>query len=144
MKVRPSFPAVLLMTLAMNSASADEPATLAPCPASPNCVSSQADDTQHYIEPLLIRGDPEGDWKRLQSVVNTLPRTTIVDQAPAYLHVEVRSLVFRFVDDVEFLLVPSEQLIHVRSASRTGYSDFGVNRRRVERIRGLMSEKRRD
>jgi uncharacterized protein (DUF1499 family) len=55
-----------------------------------------------------------------------------------YLHVEMRSLMFRFVDDVEFSLAASAGLIHVRSASRVGYSDFGVNRKRVERIRAAF------
>ena len=63
------------------------------------------------------------------------PRITIVREEEGYMHAEARSLLFRFVDDVEFLLDADNRLIHVRSASRTGYSDLGVNRRRVERIR---------
>lgn len=139
-----SFLAGLLLTLTMSSATADAPESMAPCPDSPNCVSSQADDSAHYIEPLVVQGDPHADWERLRNIVATQPRTTIVEESLVYLHAEVRSLVFRFVDDLEFVLVPAEQLIQVRSASRTGYSDFGVNRRRVERIRRQLSEARRE
>jgi uncharacterized protein (DUF1499 family) len=59
----------------------------------------------------------------------------IVEESGGYMHAEATSRVFRFVDDVEFLMRPDGQLVDVRSASRVGYSDFGVNRRRIERIR---------
>ncbi|MGD2137752.1 MAG: DUF1499 domain-containing protein [Gammaproteobacteria bacterium] len=110
-----------------------EPA-LEPCPASPNCVSSLADD-EHYIAPFTFSDTPERARKRLQAAVRAQPRTLITADTGNMLHAEARSLVFRFVDDLAFMLLPEEGLIHVRSASRTGYSDFGVNRRRVERIR---------
>jgi len=64
-----------------------------------------------------------------------MPRTRIVKEEGGYLHAEVRSFLFRFVDDIEFLIDTEQSLIHVRSASRTGHSDFGVNRRRVEHVR---------
>jgi uncharacterized protein (DUF1499 family) len=67
--------------------------------------------------------------------VSSLPRTTIVDDSGQYLHAECRSAVFRFVDDLELHLRPDEGAIAVRSASRLGYSDFGVNRGRVETLR---------
>jgi uncharacterized protein (DUF1499 family) len=134
----------LIIVLSMNSRVTAEPKILAPCPESPNCVSSLAGDRTHYIEPLVLQGDPQADWERLRVVIAAQPRTTITEESANYLHVEVRSLVFRFVDDLELLRIPDEQLVHVRSASRTGYSDLGVNRRRVERIRRLLSERRRD
>jgi uncharacterized protein (DUF1499 family) len=114
--------------------------TLAPCPASPNCVSSQASDAEHFIEPLRFTGEATLAWNRLKSAFNTESRLSIVEDTGGYLHAEVRSMVFRFVDDVEFVLDPEAGVIQVRSASRTGYSDFGVNRRRVERIRKAFSE----
>ena len=110
-------------------------AQLAPCPKQPNCVSSLADDTQQYIAPFSFHDTPAQAMQRLRHAVLTEPRITLVSEEGAYLHAEARSLVFRFVDDLEFLLVPTESLIQVRSAARTGYSDFGVNRRRIERIR---------
>jgi uncharacterized protein (DUF1499 family) len=108
---------------------------LAPCPSSPNCVSSQADpaDTAHFIQPLRYDDPSEIAWARLVRLVSTWPRTRMIEVTDRYLHAEVSTLVLRFVDDLEFLLGPAE--IHVRSASRLGRTDFGVNRRRVERLR---------
>jgi uncharacterized protein (DUF1499 family) len=114
--------------------------TLAPCPASPNCVSSQADDREHFTEPLRFTGDATLAWKRLKSALAKESRLTIIEDTGSYLHAEARSLVFRFVDDVEFVLNAGDSVIEVRSASRTGYSDFGVNRRRVDRLREAFSE----
>ena len=113
---------------------------LAPCPASPNCVSSKATDTEHFTEPLRFTGNASLAWNRLIAALGTESRLSIVEDTGSYLHAEARSLVFRFVDDVEFVLDPEAGVIQVRSASRTGYSDFGVNRRRVERIRKAFSE----
>jgi uncharacterized protein (DUF1499 family) len=112
---------------------------LAPCPASPNCVSSQATDAEHSTEPLRFTGDAMVAWERLKSALGTESRLLIVEDTGSYLHAEARSLVFRFVDDIEFVLDPGADVIQVRSASRLGYSDFGVNRRRVERIREVFS-----
>jgi uncharacterized protein (DUF1499 family) len=98
-------------------------------------VSSLAVDAKHAVAPLSFSGDPETAWDALKAVVLKQKRTRITQINDRYLQAECRSLVFRFVDDLAFLLVPEERLIQVRSASRTGYSDLGVNRRRVERIR---------
>lgn len=108
------------------------------CPASPNCVSSDAPQGDHWIDPLRLRVDPATAWRKLEVALTTLPRITVVTRADGYLHVEARSLVFRFVDDVEFHLRPAEGEIAVRSASRVGYSDLGVNRRRVENLREVL------
>ena len=105
------------------------------CPAAPKCVSSQASDSRHHIEPFAFQGSPAGAMQRLREAVLTGKRVTIVEERPDYLHFEVRSLVFRFVDDIEFTLQAEQGLIQVRSSARVGYTDFGVNRRRVERIR---------
>ncbi len=69
----------------------------------------------------------------------SLPRVRIVEQTPRYLHAEARSRVFGFVDDLEFELHPDARRIGVRSAARAGYWDFGVNRRRVERLRRRLA-----
>ena len=108
---------------------------LTPCPDRPNCVSSQSADTTHAIGPLAFKstaGDPMADIKR---IVGSMKGASIVEESPTYLYVEFRSAIFRFVDDVEFVLDDAEKLVHIRSASRIGYSDLGVNRRRVEKIR---------
>ena len=111
---------------------------LAACPSSPNCVSSQAEDADHRIEPLAYEGDVTEAMARLKAAVATIPRTEIVKEDAAYLHVEATSLIFRFVDDVEFLFDTENQVIQVRSASRTGYSDLGANRARVESVRAAL------
>ena len=107
---------------------------LAPCPATPNCVCSQAAGSA-YVAPFAFAGDPQAVMARLQSAVASMPRVRLLVASPTYLHAEARSRVLGFVDDVEFLLDPAAGIIHVRSASRLGRSDFGVNRRRVEAIR---------
>ncbi|HCF05083.1 MAG TPA: DUF1499 domain-containing protein [Desulfomicrobiaceae bacterium] len=113
-------------------------AKLAPCPASPNCVSSDAQDHEHRITPLYTIGPPEDAWMAARNWVANLPRTRIVTERADYLHAECRSALFGFVDDLELNLRPSERIIAVRSAARLGYSDFGVNRRRVEALRAAL------
>lgn len=110
---------------------------LAACPDSPNCVSSLSAETdhQHFIPPLYYQSSQAEAQAHLLTVIENLPRTAVMTAQTQYVYAEFTSLVFRFVDDVEFLFIPEQQLIHVRSASRLGHSDFGVNRRRVETIR---------
>ena len=108
---------------------------LLPCPSSPKCVSSQAPDEGHRVAPLAYSGPAQEAWYRVRSVVASLPRTSVVSDTGSYLHVEFTSLLFRFVDDVEFLADDNTKVIHIRSASRLGTSDLGVNRKRVEEIR---------
>ena len=105
---------------------------LAPCKSTPNCVSSQADpkDEEHYIAPISLKGDPIA---AVRKAVESLPRTTVVQVEPDYLYAEFRSKLMGFVDDVEFYC--DGKAIQVRSASRLGYSDLGVNRKRIEAIR---------
>lgn len=110
------------------------------CPDSPNCVSSQVDDSGHFVEPFTFHDKPSEAMRRLKKALLTEKRVNIIKEQPAYLRAEVRSLIFRFVDDVEFILIPDKELIHIRSSARTGYTDFGVNRRRIERIRQLFQK----
>ena len=111
---------------------------LAPRPASPNCVSSQADAVDRRIEPLRYRGERDAERARSLEVLNGMARARIVRADVDYLHAEFRSAVFGFVDDVEFLF-DAPGVIQVRSASRTGYYDFSVNRGRVEMIRARFA-----
>jgi uncharacterized protein (DUF1499 family) len=108
---------------------------LAPCPDTPNCVSTQAPDEQHRIAPLTFTGSPEEAVQRLKQVIASMPRMEIVAESGDYLHVEATSLIFRFVDDVEFWVDRQAKVIHFRSASRAGRSDLGVNRARMEKFR---------
>ena len=108
---------------------------LAPCPSSPNCVSSQSSDDDHRIAPLTYSGRAADAMKKLTAIVQTFPRTSVITVSDSYLHAEFTSAIFRFVDDLEFLVDDTAKVIHVRSASRLGTSDLGVNRKRVEEIR---------
>ncbi|KJR98923.1 MAG: hypothetical protein VR65_18540 [Desulfobulbaceae bacterium BRH_c16a] len=103
------------------------------CPGSPNCVSSQAVDEGHRIAPLVFSDDPAPAFARLKQMLVLRGDTTIIEERPRYLRAEFRTTLF--VDDGEFLLDAQQRLIHVRSASRLGYSDLGKNRRRMEEIR---------
>ena len=105
------------------------------CPDTPNCVSSRAGPGGQYIDPIKYGGTLENARLRLLEVIVDFSRARVVREERAYLHLVFTSLVFRFVDDVEFEFDDSEKLIHMKSASRTGTSDFGVNRRRLESIR---------
>jgi uncharacterized protein (DUF1499 family) len=111
---------------------------LLPCPASPNCVSSQAADDRHRIAPLSVNGEPEQAFWRLRQIVLARPDATLVEQRPGYLRVELRTRLF--VDDAEFVLDSVNRLIQLRSSSRLGYSDLGTNRRRIEEIRTAFTQ----
>ncbi len=110
---------------------------LAPCPNKPNCVSSQAaaSDQQHYIEALTYHGEPERAHQQLERAIAGMKRSRIVRRDANYWRAEFTSALWRFVDDVEFLFDDNARRIDVRSASRVGYSDLGVNRKRIEEIR---------
>jgi len=109
-------------------------ADLAPCPDSPNCVSTKSNDPDRTMAPLPYLTSGRESMDRLVAIVREMKRATIVSATPSYLHVEFRSALFRFVDDVEFALDDLARVIHFRSASRTGYYDFGVNRKRMKEI----------
>ena len=106
---------------------------LATCPSSPNCISSQESDEQHRIAPFPFTSDPETAFAQLLTVLKGRPDTTVLETTGNYLRVEFRTTLF--IDDAEFLLDREHRLIHVRSASRLGYSDLGKNRSRMEEIR---------
>ncbi|QSJ14737.1 DUF1499 domain-containing protein [Nostoc sp. UHCC 0702] len=111
---------------------------LAPCPNSPNCVSSQSSDAAHQIAPLTFTSSPENAIAALKSVIESLPRSKIITESKDYLYAEFKSALLGFVDDVEFYLDRNANVIQVRSASRLGQSDLGVNRQRIETIRAKL------
>ena len=113
---------------------------LAPCPSTPNCVCSQSEDAEHKIEPLTYKSTPEVAFTQLKQAIASQPRTKIITQSPNYLYAEFTSAIMKFVDDVEFYLDEDAKVIHVRSASRLGQSDLGVNRKRIETIRAKLQE----
>lgn len=113
------------------------PEGLLPCPSSPNCVSSAALDPKHHVDPFPIAPQGLNSLDILAKIIESFPRTKIIEHTDIYLHAEFRSKIFHFIDDVEFLLQAENRVINVRSASRVGYGDFGVNRRRIERLRSF-------
>jgi uncharacterized protein (DUF1499 family) len=113
---------------------------LAPCPSSPNCVSTRSEDARHAIAPLSFSGTAAEARGRLLAVLAGSKRCRVVTANDAYIHAEFTSALFRFVDDVEFQIDPDTRLIHFRSASRLGHSDLGVNRRRMEALRAAFEQ----
>jgi uncharacterized protein (DUF1499 family) len=105
-----------------------------PCESSPNCVSSVDDRPARHIAPYRLTVAADEARKELIAILEGMPRMSIVEKEGSYLHAEAKSGLFGFTDDVEFLLSEEEGLIHARSASRAGYWDLGVNRRRLEGI----------
>ena len=136
---------VLLLTLSIDSAHAQaapgaKEGLLAGCTNANNCVSSNALDEKSRIAPFKVALPPEQAWTGLQRVIEATPDAKIVQVTPDYLQVEFTTKLL-FTDDVEFLLRRGQEEIAVRSASRTGYYDFGANRKRIEALRVQLREK---
>ena len=108
---------------------------LADCPDESNCVSTQATDTEHLIDPLPYTQSVDEAQRQLEAIIRSMPHSRIVSSRRGYVHAEFSSLLFGFVDDVELAIDEKEHVVHFRSASRTGRSDLGVNRKRMEKIR---------
>ena len=133
---------VLLCSLLLVSCGGAKPESLgvnesrlSDCPDSPNCVSSAAGEDEHRVPPFRLKSYSPATWRTVGDQVAAMPRTDVVTVTDTYLHAECRSPILGFVDDLELSLRPREAQIQVRSASRVGYSDLGVNRRRVEDLR---------
>ncbi len=113
---------------------------LAACPATPNCVNSQSEEALHRIKPLTYNLTSAQAMADLKTVIQNLERMKIITETDNYIYAEFTSAFWGFVDDVEFLLDESDGVIHVRSASRLGQSDLGVNRKRIEMIRAKLNK----
>lgn len=133
------FAALILILEASMSGPASADSRLAPCPKSPNCVSSLALGGRAAIAPLRIEYSPVETFACLTRLAGAMKRARVVMAEEGFLHLEFRTLL-GFVDDVAFQLDPAGKVIHMRSASRLGYWDFGVNRRRLERIRTAFEQ----
>jgi alkaline phosphatase D len=107
---------------------------LKPCPKSPNCVSTQTDQTDKKRQPIPFSGSAEDARTRLKKLVGDMPRTELVEEEGHYLHYTFQTWPIPFIDDVEFIIDPDAKVIHYRSASRVGHSDLGVNSRRMEKV----------
>ena len=113
---------------------------LSPCPETPNCVVSQNADNTHAIAPIEYHTDLATARETLLKVLTAVPRTEVVEQTDNYIRAQSKSRIFKFIDDLEFYFPSDEPVIHLRSASRVGESDLGVNRRRSEQIRLAMRD----
>ncbi len=113
---------------------------LGPCPGPPHCVSSDAADSSHRVPAFELAAPAPEAWRVAREAVADLPRTRIITATPDYLHAECSSAIFGFVDDLELQLRTDQGLIAVRSSSRVGYGDMGVNRRRVEELHARLVE----
>ncbi len=108
---------------------------LLPCPGTPNCVNSQSKEAEHSIEPLAYQENSETAIATLKEIINQQERTNIISETDNYLYAQFTSHWMGYVDDVEFYVNANKGVIDVRSASRLGESDLGVNRQRIEMIR---------
>ena len=139
-----SLPTALISLLALSGCSGTMPelghenGRLGSCPTSPNCVSSEASGDKHAIEPLQVTGASAEVKDTLLKVLNELNPSSVTAAEEGYIRAEFASALFGFVDDVEFY-IPAQASptvnVQVRSAARVGYSDLGVNRKRIELIR---------
>lgn len=137
---------LLLGRFAVMSSTAEPPDHLAnaktrleACGGTPNCVSSQTESARHKVEPLHVTGPADAALDRALRAIESMPRSRVITSTDRYVHAEYRSLLFRFVDDLELLYDGDIPGFHVRSASRSGHSDLGVNRRRVEALRERLA-----
>ena len=135
---------VLLATVALTACVSRQPdltefgPPLQPCPSTPNCVTTESNDSASAVPVVPFADLPDIAQARARRALLSEPRTQIAAERPGYLHAESRSRVFSFVDDVQIVVDSSSGLFRMRSASRVGHSDFGVNRKRLERISALL------
>jgi len=111
------------------------------CPNKPNCISTIDAVETHAIAPYRYQKPQYEAKARLIQIFSEFPGTELVKEEESYLHFEVRSFLLGFVDDVEFWFDEGSKTIHFRSAARSGYYDFGVNRKRMEDLRGMLEDK---
>ena len=111
---------------------------LADCSGAPHCISSRATEPDRRVLPLRYTSRMHVAQRVLVDLVAELPGSRIVRNEPGYVHAEIATPLMRFVDDVEFEILP-DSVIHVRSSSRIGYYDFNVNRDRIEALRAQFN-----
>ncbi len=115
--------------------------TLRACGSAPNCVCSDDERDSHHVAAFAITGSPDAAWAAVREAVAAMPRTTVVSDRGDYLHAECQSALMGFIDDLELHLRPDAGVVAVRSESRVGYGDMGVNRDRVEGLRAELARR---
>jgi uncharacterized protein (DUF1499 family) len=131
-------PLIILLSMSWttdSSSSFSEKTKLDPCPNSPNCVSTQETRKRKRMRPILFTESPDLAIEKLEKMLASKSRVTLVEKKGNYLHYEFKTKIGKFIDDVEFLFDEETKQIHFRSASRKGYGDFGKNKRRMKKIR---------
>ena len=116
-----------------------EAGNLLACPDRPNCVSTAEEPSARYVPPLEYTVPREEAIAAMTQIVSGMKNTNIREKKDGYFWVECTSMIFGFVDDLEIYFPKEKQEVYIRSAARLGYSDIGVNRKRVEKIRELFS-----
>jgi uncharacterized protein (DUF1499 family) len=129
----------LLLIILMCPQAYATPSDLKACPNKPNCVSSKATD-EHAVEPFIIDNVASLDLQKISNIISTIETNVVIIRGDKGIHAEFTSFVFKFVDDMDLLVDTEQKLIHVRSASRKGHYDFGVNHRRVEKLRTQLKK----
>lgn len=114
---------------------------LAACPESPNCVSSDSEGESHYVPAFKLEASPERVWNEIKRYLLAQRNMEIITETSDYLYVESTSTLMRFVDDFELHLREQDGIIAIRSASRLGKSDFGVNKKRVDDLYTALNNK---
>lgn len=117
---------------------------LSACPDKPNCVVSHNYDEQHLIDALSYSDEFPAAYEKLLDSIVQMPGSKIITKNERYIHAEFTSRIMRYIDDVEFYFSRESKRIELRSASRLGHSDLGVNRERVETLRGIFEQKNDD
>ncbi len=130
---------LFILILIMSSPSFSTTLELKACPNTHNCVSSTASDG-HAIKPFILANNSKLDILKLIQLINNSDSNVSAIHDGQHIHATFTSRVFGFVDDLDLIINPTQNIIHVRSASRTGHYDFGVNRRRVNKLRGLFKD----
>ena len=128
---------IISFSIIISSCAGKAPTTIgqfAVCPETPNCVSTKNINTKNYISPIYYKGSLDSAKRFLLLAIKPIKSVSIKKELEQFIHIEVTSKIFGFIDDVEFYL-NEPGIIHFRSASRLGYSDLGVNRERMETIR---------
>lgn len=125
----------LLFLLLLASCSTPSKFTpMSPCPDKPNCVSS-LEKGDHKIEPISSL-NPKKTLAKIKTELKLMDNVQIKESTEKYIHAVFTSSFFKFKDDVEFMI--QDKNIQIKSASRVGYSDMGVNRKRLEKIKEIL------
>lgn len=147
-KIKPTLPlSTVFFIMLLTGCSGSRPKGLGvtdgkfpPCPDKPNCVVSYEYDQEHFIDPISYTHNYSEAYPELIKSIEQMPGSKIIIKDKRYIRAEFTSRLMRYIDDVEFYFSPDEKTVQVRSASRLGHSDMGVNRERIETLRSIFGQ----